>query len=80
VFPIAHNTAPWCFPSLTSILTGRYQKSMDRISSRRRSSAPSPRRCARSTRAPSCRRPVQRRQQDGRLLHVPRRQADRLHR
>ena len=32
VFPIAHNTAPWCFPSLTSILTGRYQKSMDRIS------------------------------------------------
>jgi len=32
VFPIAHNTAPWCFPSLTSILTGRYQKSMDRVS------------------------------------------------
>jgi hypothetical protein len=28
VFPVAHNTAAWCFPSLTSILTGRYQKSM----------------------------------------------------
>ncbi len=27
VFPIAHNTSPWCFPSLTSILTGRYQRS-----------------------------------------------------
>src|SRR4029453_1294362 len=26
VFPIAHNTASWCFPSLASILTGRYQK------------------------------------------------------
>src|SRR5215831_3643904 len=32
VFPVAHNTAPWCFPSLTSILTGRYQKSMERVS------------------------------------------------
>ncbi len=30
VFPVAHNTAPWCFPSLASILTGRYQKSMER--------------------------------------------------
>jgi hypothetical protein len=28
VFPVAHNTAPWCFPSLVSILTGRYQRSM----------------------------------------------------
>ena len=27
VFPIAHNTASWCYPSLNSILTGRYQKS-----------------------------------------------------
>ncbi len=27
VFPIAHNTASWCFPSLNSMLTGRYQKS-----------------------------------------------------
>lgn len=27
VFPIAHNTAAWCYPSLNSILTGRYQKS-----------------------------------------------------
>jgi hypothetical protein len=26
VFPIVHNTASWCFPSLASILTGRYQK------------------------------------------------------
>jgi hypothetical protein len=26
VFPIAHNTASWCFPSLASILTARYQK------------------------------------------------------
>jgi hypothetical protein len=26
VFPIAHNTASWCFPSLASILTGRYQR------------------------------------------------------
>ena len=26
-FPIAHNTASWCFPSLASILTGRYQRS-----------------------------------------------------
>jgi hypothetical protein len=27
VFKIAHNTASWCYPSLNSILTGRYQKS-----------------------------------------------------
>jgi hypothetical protein len=27
VFPIAHNTASWCFPSLDSILTGRYARS-----------------------------------------------------
>ncbi len=27
MFPIAHNTASWCFPSLNSMLTGRYQKS-----------------------------------------------------
>src|SRR5215475_6087035 len=27
IFPIAHNTASWCFPSLNSMLTGRYQKS-----------------------------------------------------
>ncbi len=26
VFPIAYNTASWCYPSLASILTGRYQK------------------------------------------------------
>ncbi len=26
VFPIAHNTASWCYPSLASILTGRYAK------------------------------------------------------
>ena len=29
VFPIAHNTAAWCFPSLTSMLTGRYQRSFE---------------------------------------------------
>jgi arylsulfatase A-like enzyme len=29
VFPIAHNTAPWCFPSLVSIVTGRYQRSFN---------------------------------------------------
>jgi len=29
IFPIAHNTASWCFPSLNSILTGRYQKSFN---------------------------------------------------
>jgi hypothetical protein len=29
VFPIAHNTAAWCYPSLNSILTGRYQRSMN---------------------------------------------------
>jgi hypothetical protein len=27
VFPVAHNTASWCFPSLATILTGRFQKS-----------------------------------------------------
>jgi hypothetical protein len=27
VFTVAHNTAAWCFPSLTTILTGRYQRS-----------------------------------------------------
>jgi arylsulfatase A-like enzyme len=26
VFPVAHNTAGWCFPSLASTLTGRHQK------------------------------------------------------
>ena len=26
IFPIAHNTASWCFPSLATIVTGRYQK------------------------------------------------------
>ena len=29
VFPTAHNASPWCFPSLTTILTGRYQRSME---------------------------------------------------
>ena len=29
MFPIAHNTASWCFPSLNSMLTGRYQKSLN---------------------------------------------------
>ncbi len=29
VFPIAHNTASWCFPSLATIVTGRYQRSMN---------------------------------------------------
>ena len=29
VFPVAHNTAPWCFPSLVSIVTGRYQRSFN---------------------------------------------------
>ncbi|HKA31376.1 MAG TPA: sulfatase-like hydrolase/transferase, partial [Candidatus Binatia bacterium] len=29
MFPIAHNTASWCFPSLNSMLTGRYQKSFE---------------------------------------------------
>ncbi len=28
VFPVAHNTASWCFPSLFSIVTGRYQRNM----------------------------------------------------
>jgi hypothetical protein len=27
VFPVAYNSAPWCFPSLFSIVTGRYQRS-----------------------------------------------------
>lgn len=27
VFPIAHNTAAWCYPSLNSMLTGRFQRS-----------------------------------------------------
>jgi Sulfatase len=31
VFPIAHNTAAWCFPSLNSMLTGRFQKSMEGV-------------------------------------------------
>lgn len=26
VFPVAHNVASWCFPSLISIATGRYQR------------------------------------------------------
>jgi hypothetical protein len=26
VFPIAHNTSSWCFPSLNTIVTGRYQR------------------------------------------------------
>jgi hypothetical protein len=29
IFPIAHNTASWCFPSLATIVTGRYQRSMN---------------------------------------------------
>jgi hypothetical protein len=29
VFPVAHNVAAWCYPSLASILTGRYQKSFN---------------------------------------------------
>ncbi len=29
VFPIAHNTAAWCYPSLNSMLTGRFQRSFD---------------------------------------------------
>ncbi|HEV7732790.1 MAG TPA: sulfatase-like hydrolase/transferase [Candidatus Binatia bacterium] len=31
VFPVAHNSAPWCFPSLFSIVTGRYQRSFDGV-------------------------------------------------
>jgi arylsulfatase A-like enzyme len=27
VFPIAHNSSSWCFPSLATIFTGRYQRS-----------------------------------------------------
>ncbi|MGH7895833.1 MAG: sulfatase family protein [Candidatus Binatia bacterium] len=34
VFPVAHNTASWCYPSLNSILTGRYQKSFGGARSR----------------------------------------------
>jgi hypothetical protein len=33
-FAIAHNTASWCYPSLNSILTGRYQKSFGGFRSR----------------------------------------------
>jgi hypothetical protein len=29
VFPIVHNTSSWCFPSLATVLTGRYQRSMN---------------------------------------------------
>ena len=29
VFTIAHNTAAWCFPSINSILTGRYQRNFN---------------------------------------------------
>jgi hypothetical protein len=28
VFPVAHNTAAWCFPSIASIITSRYQKNI----------------------------------------------------
>ncbi len=31
VFPVAYNSAPWCFPSLFSIVTGRYQRSFDGV-------------------------------------------------
>jgi len=27
VFPVTHNTSSWCFPSLASMVTGRYQRS-----------------------------------------------------
>ena len=33
-FAVAHNTASWCYPSLNSILTGRYQKSFGGFRSR----------------------------------------------
>lgn len=29
VFPIAHNTAAWCYPSINSLLTARYAKSFN---------------------------------------------------
>ncbi len=29
VFPVAHNTSAWCFPSLASMLTGRYQRNLN---------------------------------------------------
>ncbi len=29
VFPVAHNTSPWCFPSLASMLTARYQRNIE---------------------------------------------------
>jgi len=29
VFPIAHNTSAWCLPSRNSMLTGRYQRSIE---------------------------------------------------
>src|SRR5262249_28023144 len=32
VFPIAHNTASWCFPSLDTLLTGRYARNFGRAS------------------------------------------------
>jgi hypothetical protein len=28
VFPIAHDTSAWCFPSINTLITGRYQRSM----------------------------------------------------
>jgi arylsulfatase A-like enzyme len=33
-FPIAHNTAAWCYPSLMTMLTGRFQKSFGGRNSR----------------------------------------------
>jgi arylsulfatase A-like enzyme len=33
-FPIAHNTAAWCYPSLMTMLTGRFQKSFQNRNSR----------------------------------------------
>lgn len=29
VFPVTHNTSSWCFPSLASMLTGRYQRNFN---------------------------------------------------
>lgn len=31
VFTTAHNTSPWCFPSLFSIVTGRFQRSFNGV-------------------------------------------------